>query len=123
MQGNIRRVCIKRFLNAVACRPHHLGVDAQFLAIVDFQTVGCGIGVEHGRNVVLGVARGKQHAGHGQHALNALGSQAVEAGADDGGGKFEVAIFNRVLRQAPFEMLGEHGEFAHCVQIPAAMAT
>ncbi len=115
--------CIERLLHAVGGGAHHLGVDAEILAVIDPEIVGGGIGVEHRGNVVLGVARREQHAGHGEHAGDALGFQLVQTGADDRGGEFEIAIFDRIVRQALLQMFRQHGELAHRRRIAAAVAT
>ncbi len=62
--------------------------------------MGGGVGLEHRGNVVLGMAGGEQHAGHGEHVRDPLRPQAVEAVADDRLGEFEIAVFDRILRQA-----------------------
>ena len=41
------------------------------------------------------MASGKQHAGHGQHPLNALLPEFFEAIAKDGPGKFQIAMLHR----------------------------
>ena len=123
MESNTLRCRIKRFLNAVAGGAHHLGVNAKFLAVVDLEIILGGIGVEHGGNVILGMARRKKHSGHGEHARHTLGFQGIKTIADNRRGKFEIAIFHRVLRQALFQVFGEHGEFGDRVFIAAAMAT
>ena len=64
----------------------------------------------------------KQHAGHGEHAGHTLRLEAVEAGADDGGGKFEVAVFDRILRQALLQVFGKDREFPDRVLVAAAVA-
>ena len=58
-----------------------------------------GIGVEHRGHVVLHVAGGEQHAGHRQHAVDALGTQPIEALADDRPRELEIAHRDRPFRQ------------------------
>src|SRR3546814_10765531 len=54
------------------------------------------VGVQHRRNVVLGVAGGEQHARHGEAARHAPGAQLVETLADDRRGEFQEAALHRV---------------------------
>ena len=122
MLGDARPRLVEGFLHAVTRGTHHLRVDAQFLAVVDAEVVGGGIGVEDGGDVVFGVTRCKQHARYGKHAGNALCLQAVEARPDDGGGELEIAVFNRVLRQVLLEMFGQHCEFPHRILVAAAVS-
>ena len=94
---------------------HHLGVDTEFLAVVDGKAVIlCGIGVQHRRDVVLGVASGEQHAGDGQDAGNTLFAQLVEADMDDRdwrilGNRTRPGTRGIEARSA----LGDLGEFFH----------
>ena len=69
------------------------------------------------------MACGKQHAGHSEHTIDAARPQLVQTITDDWGGKFEIAEFDRVLRQALFQMPGQHGKFTHRRGIAAAMST
>ena len=123
MPSNALVGTVEGFLDTICGSPHHFGIYAEFLAVFDPEIVLRAIGVENRGDVIFRVARCKQHSGHGEHPLHALGLQHIKAVADDGGGKFEVAIFHRVLRQALLEVLGEHGEFGDRIGIPAAMAT
>jgi hypothetical protein len=90
-----------RLLDALGGGAQHLGVDAEFAAIVDADAVGGSIGVEHRRDVVLGMAGGKQHARHRQYMADALGAQAVEAVAQDGLGELEIAVLDRIGQPPP----------------------
>ena len=122
MQAHIVASLIERCLNAVTSGAHHFGVNAQFFAIFNIEIVGGGIGVEHRWNIILGVACGKEHAGHSENTGDIFSLQRIQASADDGRGKFEIAKFNRVLWQALFEMLRQHRKFLHSAFITAAMA-
>src|SRR3546814_9409691 len=70
------------------------------------------VGVQHRRNVVLGVAGGEQHARHGEAARHAPGAQLVETLADDRRGEFQEAALHRVLRQAGADAAGDGLELA-----------
>ncbi len=54
--------------------------------------------------------------------LTPLALQLIETVADDRRGKFEIAVFDRVVRQTLSQMTGEHGEFRDRIGIAAAMA-
>ena len=94
-QGHIATGLIDGFADACPRRLDHLQINAQFAAVVDLQAGFSAVGVQDRWNVVLGMASGKQHAGHGQHPLNALLPEFFEAIAKDGPGKFQIAMLHR----------------------------
>lgn len=69
-----------------------------------------GIGVQHRRDVVLGVHRGEQHAGDGEDVVTARISQIVQPVPHDGVGEFEVTIVHVPLGEMGFQALGNLGE-------------
>ena len=86
---------------------------------------GCAglIGVEHGGDVVLGVAGGEQHAGDGEDVVDALRDQPVEPVADDRPGEFEIAVLDRpVRRSASASVSASAANSATARAIAAAMA-
>ena len=115
---------IKRFLDALTGCPDHLQVDPEFAAIIDDHTgILRLIGVEHARDVVLGVAGGKQHAGNRKHPLDAHRAQLVETVGDNRVAEFEIAVFDRHVGIAGAQAFCHRCEFAGCVLVAAAMAT
>ena len=108
-------------LQAAGGRLDHLAVDPQFAAVVDPQSALGAVGVQHGGDVVLGVASGEQHRRHRQHMLHSACPQGVEAVAQDRPCKFQVAVLHRDLRQALPQGLGQGGEFTHRQAIAAAV--
>ena len=103
-------------------RLDHLEVYAQFPAVINAQAGFGRIGIENGGDVVFGVAGGKQHGGHGQHPLHALGPQAVEPLAQDRPGKFQVAVGHGHLWHQLAQGFRQLGKFGHSQAITAAMA-
>ena len=83
----------------------------------------CLIGVQDGRDVIFRMARGKQHARHGQHAGHALLLQLIQTSADDRCREFQKAIFDRQMRKAGLHGLGDLLKFRHGTNVAAAMAT
>ena len=65
-----------------------------------------GIGVQNGRDVVLGVHRRKQHPRHRQDPLAARLAQLVQPVADHRVGKFQIAVFHRPVGQKRWQFLG-----------------
>ena len=101
----------------------HLEVDAQLAAVFDADAgILRLIGVEHRRDIVLGVAGGEKHARHREHSRHALVAQPVEAGMDHRIAEFQIAIFDGRLRIAFLQPLRDLGEFARRVLVAAAMA-
>ena len=119
---NLARGGSDGLIDAITGGGEHLGVDAQFLAVIDFDAVFGGIGVENAGDVVLGVAGGEQHAGNSQNAGAAGGAQLVQTFADNRMGEFEITVFEGILRQALFQLFGQIGEFGDSALITAAMA-
>ena len=112
---HVRGVGVERALDAIGGGRDHARIDPQLAAIDDLDVVLGGIGVEHGRDVVLGVHRGKEHAGHSEDAGATLLAQPVEPVADHRIGEFEIAVFHRpVWRQQSGQLLGQHRELVHC---------
>ncbi len=99
----------------------HLEIDAEFGPISDLDAMLCGIGVEHGRDVVLGVAGGEQHARQREHALDACVPQLVETKIDHRVGEFEIAVFDRNAFKALAEDIGQMGEFVDGATVAAAV--
>ena len=113
---------LDRFAHALACGADHLVIDAKLAAVVHFDVVLGAVGVEHGRNVILGMARREQHPRHREDALTALLPQAVQTIADDRGGKLQIAVVNVELRHAGAEAFGHLREFPHGPFVAAAVA-
>ncbi len=97
----------------VRCCLEHLQVNRQLPPVLDGDAMLGRIGVQHGWNIVLGMARGKQHARHRQHMIDALFPQPVQPVLDHRGGKFEVAIFHRPVRENGGELFSQHRKFGH----------
>ena len=113
----------QRALHPFARGADQLEIDAELVAVVDAQPlVPGGVGIEHRRDVVLGVAGGEQHAGDGDHALRAGAAEAVEAVADDRTGEFEKARFHRAAGQARGDRARHGGELRHRIGVAAAVA-
>ena len=74
MPSDIALSAIERFLDPVGSGANHLGVDAELLAVINLESVFGRISIEDGGNVVLGVTGGEEHAGDGQHLVNAFRS-------------------------------------------------
>ena len=90
----------------------HLRVQAELAAIIDRQPrVLLLIGGQHRGDVVPGVGRGKEHAGHGEDPRHAGIAQRIEPHMDVGGGIFEKAVFDRHIGKARAQALGQKGEF------------
>ena len=87
----------RRPRSSASCDPgggggDHLGIDAELAAVADVDPVLGGIGVQHRRDVVLGVHRGEQHARHREDAVAARLAQPVEPVADHRVGEFQIAV-------------------------------
>ena len=113
---------LETLADALAGRPDHLRIDAELAAIANGEIVLGGIGVEDGGNVVLGVAGGKQHARQRHDVPRTLAPQLVEAGADDGLGKFQIAMLGAPIGQARLQLFGKAAKFLHRRLVAAAMA-
>ena len=83
---------IDRLLNTARGGGDHFGINAQFAAILHGNAMFGTIGVQDGRNIVLGMHRRKEHAGHSQYPLAARCAQSVQTIADDGICKLQIAI-------------------------------
>ena len=112
---------IKRFGHAIPRRRQHLEIDSQLAAILDGDVMLGRIGVQHRRNIILGMAGGKQHPRHSQHMINPLFTQLVEASLDHRCGKFQIAIFNRPFRKQRCQFFSQHSKFGDRRFRPAAM--
>ncbi len=100
--------------NAPCGGRNHFGINTEFAAIADLHAVFGSVGVQHGRDVVLGMHRGEQHAGHGENTFAASFAQLIEAVADHGVRKFEVAVFGLpVVGQIRGQLVGQRREFVH----------
>ena len=99
----------------------HAALDAELAAIVDGDAALGGIAVEHRGDVVLGMAGGEEHAGDGQDAGDAAGHQGIEAVADDGRGKFQIAVLERPVREGCAQPAGKVGELGRGQPVAAAM--
>ena len=102
MHGNLPMSRIgrrNRLLHAATRRGDHLGIHTQFPAVADLNPMLGRIGVQHSRDVIFGVHRGKEHAGHGQNLVTALRTQPIQPVANDRVGKFQIAIFNGPFRR------------------------
>ena len=100
----------------------HLEVDPQLAAVINAQAGLGGVTIENRGDVVFGVARGKEHPGHRQNPLDPLGAQAVEAVPQDRAGKFQIAVFDRYIRQLAAQALGQLGEFGDGLFVATAVA-
>ena len=113
----------KSLQDPVSGGTNHLQIDAQLAAIDNLDAGILGrIGVEHGRDVVLGVAGSKQHAGHRVDTLHAPGDQLVEAVTDDRGREFQKAVFDLLVRETCPQGVGDNCKFAHGAFVTTAMA-
>ena len=64
----------------------------------------------------------KQHAGHRQHPLHALGPQALQAITQDRPRELQIAVFHRHTRQLCPQALSQLGKLTHRLPVAAAMA-
>src|SRR5262249_10445165 len=97
-------------------------IDREVAAVLDLYPVLRLVGVQDRGDVVLGMTRGEEHAGHRQNPVHAPGLQAVEPVADDRLREFEKAVIRRILRQALADARGPRLEFLDRLRIAAAMA-
>ena len=100
----------------------HLEIHPQLPAVINAQAGLSRVAIQNRGDVVLGVPRGKEHSGDGQDALDPLGPQAVEPVPQDRAGKFQVAVFDRNVRQLAAQPLGQLGEFGDGLFVAAAVA-
>lgn len=101
-----------RVFDATRGSGDHFRVNAEFAAVGDFDTVFGGVGVEDRGDVIFGMHRSEQHAGNGEDAGAAAGPKFVEAVADDGVGKFKVAVFGLpIVREIGGEFVSQCREF------------
>ena len=77
IQGHLTGRLIQGFADAGTSRTDHQTVDPELASVVDRETRFGAVGVQHRRNVVLGVASREQHGGNSQNPLNALIPQSV----------------------------------------------
>ena len=113
----------KCLADAIAGGADHARVDGQLPAIGDGDArVLRLVGVEDGRDIVLGMAGGEQHARHRENAGAALCAQPVEAVLDHRVGEFEIAVFHRPVGKAGLEPLGKLCEFTDRTAVAAAVA-
>jgi hypothetical protein len=77
--------------------------------------------VEHGGNIVFGVAGGKQHARHGENVIGAAGAQIVKPLADGGPGEFEKPVHHLAIRQMARDMPGQRLELGDRLHVAAAV--
>jgi len=124
--GNLAELGIgggDRLADPVTGGADHLQIDAEFAAIENF---GIGmlrrIGVEDGRNVVLGMACREQHAGHGENTPRAALTQRVKTVADNWPGKFKETVLDVAVGETGPQGRCDLREFAHRIDIPAAVS-
>jgi len=73
-----------------------------------------GIGVQNRRDIVLGVHRGKQHAGNGQYPVTSRSPEAIQTIANDRVGKFQIAVINHpIRRQQGGQLARQHGKLVN----------
>ena len=104
---------VKRLGDTVACRLQHLKIDRKLAAILDGDAMLGGIGIENGRDIVLRMSGGEQHARDGQHMCHALFPKFVQTGFDDRRRKFQIAVFDRPVREQRCQLLGQNGKFGN----------
>ena len=113
----------QRLAHPVAGRVQHLQVDAEFPAVVDRQAMARLIGVQNGRDVVLGMAGGEQYPRHRQHLPDTGCAKPLEAVGDDRPGELQIAVLDFVIGQPLPHRRGDGGEFGDGSGIAATMAT
>ena len=112
---------IKRFGHTIPRRRQHLKIDGKLTAILDGDVMLGSIGVQHRRNIILGMAGGKQHPRHSQYMIDPLFAQLIEAGLDHWCGKFQIAIFNRPFGKQRCQFFSQDGKFSDRRFRPAAV--
>ena len=123
MARHIVAGALQRLVDAGAGGAQQLGIDRELTAVADGHAgVLRLIGVEHRRDVVLGVAGGEQHARHGEHVGHAAFAQLVETVADDRSRELEEAELDIPSRQALSDTTRQRFELGHGVGIAAAVA-
>ena len=102
---------LDRLAHALPGGGDQLRVDAELASAAHLDPVLRGVGVEHGRDVVLRVHGREQHSRNAEDAPASLFAQPVEAVADDGVGELQVAVLQLpVGRQQRRQPVGEGGE-------------
>ena len=109
--------------DAGSCRRDHQPVNPQFPAVINGQSRFSAVGVEHRRNVVLGMPGREKHGGNGQHFLHALRSQVLETITQDGLGEFKESVFHRKPFQPLFEADRQALELLNRQTIATAVTT
>ena len=100
VEGNGAAGRIKGGADPVARGAKELLVDAELARVSDLHLRVFRLeGVEHGRDVVLGVARREQHPGHREAEPVATRAKLLETLADDGGRELEKPALDVVLRE------------------------
>ena len=125
VRGDLALFCVgalDRLAHALTGGSDHLVIDPELAAVVHFDVVLGAVRVEHRGNVVLGVARRKQHTGHREDPLTALLPQAVETVADDRGRELQITVINVELRHAGAQALGHLRELAYGPFVAATVA-
>ena len=103
-----------RLLHPAAGRGDHLRIHAQFSAIADLDPMLGRIGIQHGRNIILGVHRGKEHTGNGQNFITSLGAEPIQPIPNYRIGKFQIAVFNCPFRrQIGRQFFCQHAKLIH----------
>ncbi len=92
----------------------HFRVHPELTAVIDLHAMFGSIGVEHSRDIIFGVHRGKQHTGDGQYALSALGTKRIKPVAHNGVGEFQVAVIHRPIGEMGFQPFGNLRKFIYC---------
>ena len=109
--------------DAVARSPQELRVDGQIAAVVDgdIRILG-GEAVELPGQVVLDVAGGEKHAGHGQDASGSAVLEPLQPLADDRAGELQIAASDIAVRQELSQARRQRVELGDGIGVAAAVA-
>ena len=103
------------------CR-HHQAIDTELSPVIDRKAGFRRVGVEHRRDVVLGMPCREEHRRDRQDAGDPLLPQRLKPVAQDRPGEFEIAVRDRHRGQPRPQLFDHAGEFLHRQTVAAAMA-
>lgn len=112
VQGDRAGFCIglfDGFGNSCTRGGNHLGVDAKFTPVGNFDAVFGGIGVQNRGDVIFRMHGRKKHAGNRKDPVAAFFAQRIKAVTDHRVGELKIAVFHfPVGRQIARQLLGKH---------------